>query len=281
MGLSAFLTRLLDGRAAERIPAMLTWSLAAVRGATRATLDVDVVIDPDQGTSRGRSTKRTFSRPRPPLWLRGSTHRVSDEPGTTQLPQAAYRGRPADQGVVAFLGIRYARPPVGRLRWREAAPLEASDRVIEADAFGPTCRQPMDPNEAASATRQDEDCLSLNVWTRRTSGSPRRVLLWIHGGANVSGGTADPLYDGHHFVRDNDVVLVSINYRLGPFGFLDLDDVGGPDYRRSRNLGLLDQLTALRWVWSRHECPTWRGSRHCLPTRCSRRLVAWRGVAAT
>lgn len=165
-----------------------------------------------------------------------------------RLPQGAYRGRPADQGVVAFLGIRYARPPVGRLRWREAAPLEASDRVIEADAFGPTCRQPMDPNEAASATRQDEDCLSLNVWTRRTSGSPRPVLLWIHGGANVSGGTADPLYDGHHFVRDNDVVLVSINYRLGPFGFLDLDDVGGPDYRRSRNLGLLDQLTALRWV---------------------------------
>lgn len=164
------------------------------------------------------------------------------------LPQGAYRGRPADEGVAAFLGIRYARPPVGHLRWREAVPLDASDRVIDADAFGPTCRQPIDPNEPASATRQDEDCLSLNVWTRRTAGPPRPVLLWIHGGANVSGGTADPMYDGHHFVRDNDVVLVSINYRLGPFGFLDLDQVGGPDHRRSRNLGLLDQLAALRWV---------------------------------
>jgi para-nitrobenzyl esterase len=164
------------------------------------------------------------------------------------IPQGAYRGRPADQGVVAFLGIPYARPPIGQQRWREAVPLEHADRVLEASAFGPTCRQSIDPNEPASATRQDEDCLSLNIWTRRVDGPPRPVLLWIHGGANISGGTADPLYDGHHFVRDNDVVLVSINYRLGPFGFLDLEEVGGPDYRRSRNLGLLDQVAALRWV---------------------------------
>ncbi len=73
-------------------------------------------------------------------------------------------------------------------------------------------------------------------------------MLWIHGGANISGGTADPFYDGHNFVRDNDVVLVSINYRLGPFGFLDLSEVGDSTYARSRNLGLLDQLAALRWV---------------------------------
>lgn len=165
-----------------------------------------------------------------------------------RLPQGAYRGRPAEQGVTAFLGVPYARPPVGPLRWREALAPEASDRIRDAAAYGPTCRQLPDKNEPASATPQGEDCLSVNVWTRRLGGPRRPVLLWIHGGANVSGGTADPLYDGHNFVRDNDVVLVSVNYRLGPFGFLDLEEIGGADYRRSRNLGLLDQLAALRWV---------------------------------
>ena len=167
-----------------------------------------------------------------------------------RIPQGAYRGRPADQGVVAFLGIPYARPPIGPDRWREAVAPDNSDRVVDASGFGPTCRQPPEKNELASLALQGEDCLSLNIWTRRVGGPPRPVLLWIHGGANVSGGTADPLYDGHHFVRDNDVVLVSINYRLGPFGVLDLEALGGPDYRRSRNLGLLDQLAALRWVRS-------------------------------
>jgi para-nitrobenzyl esterase len=73
-------------------------------------------------------------------------------------------------------------------------------------------------------------------------------MVWIHGGANVSGGTADPFYDGHNFARDNDVVFVSINYRLGPFGFLDVSALGDSTVARSRNLGLLDQLAALRWV---------------------------------
>jgi para-nitrobenzyl esterase len=170
------------------------------------------------------------------------------ESPVVRLPQGAYRGRPADQGVLAFLGIPYARPPIGQWRWREAVPPESSNRLFDASGFGPTCCQPLDQNEPASLTPQGEDCLSLNIWTRRAEGPARPVLLWIHGGANISGGTADPLYDGRHFVRDNDVVLVSINYRLGPFGFLDLAEVGGADYQRSRNLGLLDQLAALRWV---------------------------------
>lgn len=180
-------------------------------------------------------------------------HRLVDTvtPGaslTVRISQGAYRGRAADQGVLAFLGIPYARPPIGQLRWREAVPLENSDSLFDASGFGPTCCQPLDQNEPASLTRQGEDCLSLNIWTRKIDGTPRPVLLWIHGGANISGGTADPLYDGRHFVRDNAVVLVSINYRLGPFGFLDLAEIGGADYQRSRNLGLLDQLAALRWV---------------------------------
>ena len=168
------------------------------------------------------------------------------------IPQGAYRGRAAEQDVFAYLGVPYAQAPVGARRWREAVPLEHSDAITDAitdaSAFGPTCRQARDENEVASMAPQGEDCLSLNIWTRRVGGPPRPVLLWIHGGANVSGGTADPLYDGRAFVRDNDVVLVSINYRLGPFGFLDVEEPGRTDYRRSRNVGLLDQLAALRWV---------------------------------
>ena len=168
--------------------------------------------------------------------------------GSVATPYGTYRARPAREGVLDFLGVPYARQPVGEWRWREALPPDTSSRVFDAFAFGPTAVQPPDENEPASATPQGEDCLSLNVWTRNPRAGPRPVLVWIHGGANVSGGTADPLYDGHNFVRDNDVVLVSFNYRLGPFGFLDLSEIGGPPYARSRNLGLLDQLAALRWV---------------------------------
>ena len=163
-------------------------------------------------------------------------------------PYGTYRASPAREGVIAFLGVPYARQPVGEWRWREAEPPDTSSRVFDAVAFGHTALQPPDENEPASATPQGEDCLSLNVWTRSATAVARPVLVWIHGGANVSGGTADPLYDGHNFVRDNNVVIVSINYRLGPFGFLDLSEIGGPVYTRSRNLGLLDQLAALRWV---------------------------------
>ena len=170
------------------------------------------------------------------------------DPRSAVTPYGTYRARPPRDGVFAFLGVPYARQPIGEWRWREAALPDSSSRGFDAFAFGHTALQPLDENEPASATPQGEDCLSLNVWTRGSGAGPRPVLVWIHGGSNVSGGTADPGYDGHNFVRGNNVVLVSINYRLGPFGFLDLSEIGGPEYARSRNLGLLDQLAALRWV---------------------------------
>ena len=170
------------------------------------------------------------------------------DPRSAVTPYGTYRARPPRDGVFAFLGVPYARQPIGEWRWREAALPDSSSRGFDAFAFGHTALQPLDENEPASATPQGEDCLSLNVWTRGSGAGPRPVLVWIHGGSNVSGGTADPGYDGHNFVRGNNVVLVSINSRLGPFGFLDLSEIGGPEYARSRNLGLLDQLAALRWV---------------------------------
>ncbi len=182
-----------------------------------------------------------------------SSKRAPDSTGANTIvttPTGRFRPDQPKEGVLAYLGIPYAQPPVGPLRWREAVALQPSTIEQSATTFGHTCRQRMDKNEAASSTPQGEDCLSLNVWTRGPSAKRAPVMLWIHGGANVSGGTADPFYDGHNFVRDNDVVLVSINYRLGPFGFLDLSGIGDTTFARSRNLGLLDQLAALRWVRS-------------------------------
>jgi para-nitrobenzyl esterase len=174
---------------------------------------------------------------------------ASMDDGVIAVPTGRLRPAAPVEGVRAYLGIPYASPPVGARRWTEAEPLPPSIRDIDASKFGLTCRQRHDVNEPASGTPQGEDCLSLNVWRRTTAAPQRPVMVWIHGGANVSGGTADPFYDGHNFVRDNDVVLVSINYRLGPFGFLDLSAEGDSiRFARSRNLGLLDQLAALRWV---------------------------------
>lgn len=196
----------------------------------------------------GISHEVSAAAPAAPLVVIQDTLGVKRAAPTVITPYGAWVPRPSREGVFDFLGIPYARQPVGVLRWREALPPDSSSRIGLAFQYGPTARQLHDDNEPASKTPQGEDCLSLNIWTRQVDGPRRPVLVWIHGGANVSGGTADPSYDGHNFVRDNDVVLVSINYRLGPFGFLDLSEVGGEEYARSRNLGLLDQLAALRWV---------------------------------
>lgn len=187
------------------------------------------------------------------LLLMACARRDAPPPASVASPVVAtasgrFRPAPAREGVLTWLGIPYAAPPVGARRWTEAAPPVADSVVHDATAFGSTCRQQLDANEPASRTRQGEDCLTLNVWRRAAAAPGRPVMVWIHGGANVNGGSADPFYDGHALVRDNDVILVSINYRLGPFGFLDLSAIGDSTFARSRNLGLLDQLTALRWV---------------------------------
>jgi len=164
-----------------------------------------------------------------------------------KTPYGSYAGLLKDSGVISFLGVPYAKQPIGELRWKEAQPLGRSNSLVKAYVFGNTSLQPIDQNEQASLTDQGEDCLSLNVWTKNTH-SRKPTMVFIHGGANVSGGSADSLYNGENFVKNNDVVMVTINYRLGPFGFLDLSEIGGPEYANSRNLGVLDQIAALKWV---------------------------------
>jgi para-nitrobenzyl esterase len=101
----------------------------------------------------------------------------------------------------------------------------------------------------APPPRWDEGgCLTLNVTTPATDDRARPVMFWIHGGAFVNGGGSSPIYDGTKFAEHGDVVVVTVNYRLGPFGFLHLDEIFGADFAGSGNVGLLDQIAALEWV---------------------------------
>ena len=157
-----------------------------------------------------------------------------------------------DENLLAFKGIPYALQPTGDRRWQVAKPEPDSRLVREAKYFGHSAVQRHFQSEAASLYPQGEDCLTLNVWTAadgmRTDRRP--VMVWFHGGSYVCGGTAGPRNWGDQFVKVHpEVVLVSVNYRLGLLGFLDLSSLpDGKDYARSANLGILDQVEALRWV---------------------------------
>ena len=160
--------------------------------------------------------------------------------------------RGIDQGgSLAFKGIPFAAPPVGERRFAPPAPPHEWDGVRDAGQFGATSLQI--PNESLNALLPDlipeepqaEDCLYLNVWTPALDGAKRPVLFWIHGGAFTMGSGSPPLYDGSHLAERGDVVVVTINYRLGALGFLCLADGVG---EARTNFGLLDQIQALSWV---------------------------------
>ena len=157
-----------------------------------------------------------------------------------------------DSNLLAFKGIPYALQPTGERRWQVARPEPDSRLVREARYFGHTAIQSRFQSNAASLYPQGEDCLTLNVWTAASGmrGARRPVMVWIHGGSYVSNGTANPRDWCNNFVKAHpEVVFVSINYRLGLLGFLDLSTLpDGKAYSRSGNLGILDQVEALRWV---------------------------------
>ena len=154
-----------------------------------------------------------------------------------------------ESGVEAFLGIPYAKQPTGELRWKAPVRLEDSDEHRICDSFGHSACQFKDEVEPASLHEQGEDCLSLNIWVNGAGKTNLPVMVYIHGGAYFSGGSADPLYNGEHFAQSKDVVIVSINYRLNVFASIALDCLpGGEEYEESGYLAILDQIKALEWI---------------------------------
>lgn len=148
----------------------------------------------------------------------------------------------------SYKAIPYAAPPAGELRWKPPAPTPPREEILEATSWGPLCPQ-VSGNRVAGV----EDCLQLNIWTPAPAAeTPPPVLFWIHGGGHVQGGAPTieggvRIYDGTRLAEASGAVVVTINYRLGPLGFLALPELSSEE-GSSGNLGTLDQIAALQWV---------------------------------
>ncbi len=155
-------------------------------------------------------------------------------------------------GVYSFKGIPFAAPPVGDRRWLPPQPVVPWSGVRPAKEFGAICVQPIPlmppPGMVPEDEPQSEDCLYLNVWTPGLDDARRPVMVWIHGGAFTMGSGSQSMFDGAALASKGNIVFVSINYRLGMFGFLRLADVTGGAVPATGDEGLLDQVAALQWV---------------------------------
>jgi len=182
-------------------------------------------------------------------------------PGVVQIDSGLISGSEVDD-VRVYLGIPFAAPPVGDLRWRPPQAPEPWDGVRACDAYGPSCPQPgADGFSLLPVGETDEDCLYLNVWAPSAavaqsggddggSGDPGAlpVMVWIHGGSFATGSGSQAMYSGENLARLG-AVVVTINYRLGPLGFLAHPGLAAEDPSGGTgNYGLLDQIAALEWV---------------------------------
>lgn len=176
------------------------------------------------------------------------------EPLTTTVSTelGAVEGQALESGVLKFAGIPFAAPPVGDLRWRPPQPAAAWEGSRDATEFSASCWQPLSPPGSFYDTgdiERSEDCLYLNVWTgAEHAEAALPVMVWIHGGGLQTGSGSTLLYDGES-LANRGVVLVTINYRLGPMGFLAHAELSAEDENgASGNYGILDQVAALQWV---------------------------------
>ena len=151
-----------------------------------------------------------------------------------------------EAGVASFKGIPYASAPVGSLRWRPPQPPPESSAIRSAHEYAPACRQPS--IGGPGSYRTSEDCLTLNVFRPFEIEDPLPVMIWIHGGSFVSGTKGDPLFDGSKLAQAG-VVVITLNYRLGAFGWLAHPALAeGSSNSVVANYGMMDQIAALRWV---------------------------------
>jgi para-nitrobenzyl esterase len=169
---------------------------------------------------------------------------------TVKVEGGVISGTTAD-GIRSFKGIPFAAAPAGDLRWKPPQPVVAWQGVRECSEFGPDC--PQAPYTQGSPyysppRQQSEDCLYLNVWTANNQADKRPVMVWIHGGALTRGSGSTRTYDGTNLAKKG-VVLVTINYRLGPLGYLAHPELTAESPNHSSgNYGVLDQIAALKWV---------------------------------
>jgi para-nitrobenzyl esterase len=155
-----------------------------------------------------------------------------------------------ENGIAVYRGIPFAAPPVGALRWRAPQPVVAWSGVHPADKFAPACMQTPVVNRmlGLDPVSTSEDCLYLNVWTPAKSPRDRlAVMVWIYGGGFSIGATSMAAYDGENLAKKG-VVVVSVAYRLGPFGFLAHPQLTAEQGGHSGDYGLLDQIAGLQWV---------------------------------
>jgi len=166
-----------------------------------------------------------------------------------RVAQGELEGEATGLGSFVFKGIPYAAPPVGDLRWREPKPAPAWNGIFVASKFGPACMQPESRLMGISRAEMSENCLFLNVWTPAVQPAQAApVMVWIHGGSFMTGAGSQPSYDGARLAQRG-VVLVTINYRMGVFGYMAHPELSAESANHtSGNYALLDQMAALRWV---------------------------------
>ena len=178
------------------------------------------------------------------LALGTSSPTLAGDAPIVDAPAGAVRGETVGAADV-YRGVPYAQAPVNDLRWRAPQPLSRWSGVREARQFGPACMQPESP--FYDHPGMSEDCLFLNIWALADA-RDAPVMVWIHGGSLVGGAGSDPIHDGSAFAAQG-IMVVSINYRLGPLGWLAHPALSAESERGvSGNYGLLDQIQALRWV---------------------------------
>lgn len=185
------------------------------------------------------------------LWLVCLAPPVAAQEGAiVQTRHGALAGQVLDDGSHVFRGIPYAAPPVGAARWRPPAPAADWAGTRDATRFGPACMQPPSPATGIYASEipaMSEDCLTLNIWAPKAARNAA-VMVWLHGGSLISGHGGSPFFDGARLAREG-VIVVTLNYRLGVFGFLAHPELSAESaHHASGNYGFLDQVAALEWV---------------------------------
>ena len=232
----------------------LLWMTAAILvcGTSVFTSCVDTIDNP---VTPPQEENKSFSELKEEMMaLYGENKKITDGNYDKSLAVKCINGtfvgkRTGD--VIAHKGIPFVgQQPVGELRWKAPVDVVPDDGVYEAYYNGKSPCQDEGVSQRASLYPQGEDCLYLNVWRAADGAVNKPVMVWIHGGAFEIGGTVEPREEGTNFVKENpDVILVSVEYRLNVFGFLHLSHLpDGADYPDAQNLGLMDQLMALKWV---------------------------------